>query len=541
MKYKNIYLTVLGSMLLMLGCKDSFLDRPPLDALTSGNFYKTDEEILAGTGPLYNIVWFDFNDKANMAFGEARAGNLNSNDRTAYIKHAISATDAGTLLPGYKSFYKIIAQSNNAYKAIKTAQGSTASAAVKAQGLGECRFMRATAYYYLVSNWGAVPIVYDNVGQINDEPVRNKIEDVWKLIIQDFRFAASNLPASSVQGRLTKYSAEGMLARMYLMRAGLNQNGSRNQSDLDSAKYYAENVITKSGLSLAPTYEELFQSSKHNSSNNNPESLFSLQWMPISNPWGVNNSFQAYFAYESNLTTTGDGWGAAQGLSADLVKYFVENPADSVRRKAIAMFDGDVYPELKKASGGLKYDRPGEISAIKKYIIGSPADNGGLGGFMAANINTYMLRLAEVYLIYADAVLGNNATTSDAKALEYVNLVRKRAGLAPKTVLTFEEIFNERRIETIFEGNSWNEVVRWYYFNPEKAIAYTAAQQKANYTLSYVPGSANPKKYTLTYSGSEFYPLSANTLYLPYPEAEIVNAPSLKGEPVSFDFSKIVD
>ena len=528
-------------MMLLQGCGEDFLDRPPLDAITSGNFYKTDDEILAGTAPLYNIVWFDFNDKANMAFQEARAGNLNSNDRTAYIKHAIPSTDVSTLLPGYKSFYKIIAQSNNAYKAIKEAQGSTASAAVKAQGLGECRFMRATAYYYLVTAWGAVPIVYDNVAQLNTPPVRNRIEDVWKLLIDDYRFAAENLPATTVQGRLTKYSAQGMLARTYLMRAGLNQNGTRKQSDLDSAKYYAESVITQSGLTLAPTYAELFESANNNASKNNPESLFSLQWMPVSNPWGVNNSFQAYFAYDANITGTGDGWGAAQGLSADLVKYFTENPADSLRRKAIAMFDTDVYPNIQKATGGLKYNRPGALAAIKKYIIGSPADNGGLGGFMAANINSYMLRLAEVYLIYADAVLGNSATTSDTKALEYFNAVRKRAGMPAKTSLTFEDIFRERRVETVFEGNSWNEIVRWYYFNPAKAIAYTAAQHKENYTMTYVAGSINPKKYNVTYSPAEYYPLTDATLYLPFPESEIVNAPSLKNEPVAFDFSKLTD
>ncbi|MCE7064074.1 RagB/SusD family nutrient uptake outer membrane protein [Dyadobacter sp. CY326] len=541
MQFKIKLLAAIGALTLMQGCKEEFLDRPPLDALTSGNFYKTDAEILAGTAPLYNIVWFDFNDKANMSFQEARAGNLNSNDRTAYVKHAIPSTDVSTLLPGYKSFYKIIAQSNNAYKAIKEATGSTASAAVKAQGLGECRFMRGTAYYYLVTNWGAVPIVYDNVAQLNLSPVRNRIEDVWKLLIQDYRFAAENLPLTAEQGRLTKYSAEGMLARMYLMRAGLNQNGTRNQSDLDSAKYYAADVINNSGRSLAPTYAELFESANNNSSKNNSESLFSLQWMPVSSPWGVNNSFQAYFAYDANITTTGDGWGAAQGLSADLVKYFVENPADSLRRKSIAMFDSDVYPNIQKATGGLKYNRPAALSAIKKYIVGSPADNGGLGGFMAANINSYMLRLAEVYLIYADAILGNAATTSDPKALEYFNAVRKRAGLPSKTSLTFEDIFKERRIETVFEGNSWNEVVRWYYFNPAKAIAYTAAQRRENYTMTYVAGSTKPKKYTVTYSPAEYYPLSANTLYLPFPEGELVNAPSLKDEPVPFDFSKLVD
>lgn len=96
-------------------------------------------------------------------------------------------------------------------------------------------------------------------------------------------------------------------------------------------------------------------------------------------------------------------------------------------------------------------------------------------------------------------------------------------------------------METVFEGNSWNEVVRWYYFNPAKAIAYTAAQHKENYTMTYMAGSINPKKYTVTYSPAEYYPLTDATLYLPFPESEIVNAPSLKNEPVAFDFSKLVD
>ena len=50
---------------------------------------------------------------------------------------------------------------------------------------------------------------------------------------------------------------------------------------------------------------------------------------------------------------------------------------------------------------------------------------------MAAYINTYMLRLAELYLIYAEAIMGNSSSTSDATALQYFNAVRARAGLAP--------------------------------------------------------------------------------------------------------------
>src|SRR5690242_10958434 len=103
---------LLAAIAMLQSCGKNFLDRPPIDQLTTGNFYQTDAEVMAGTTPLYNIVWFDYNDKAFLAFGEARGGDLQSNDRTAYIQFAPSATDQSTLLPGYKAFYKIISQSN---------------------------------------------------------------------------------------------------------------------------------------------------------------------------------------------------------------------------------------------------------------------------------------------------------------------------------------------------------------------------------------------------------------------------------------------
>ena len=52
-----------------------------------------------------------------------------------------------------------------------------------------------------------------------------------------------------------------------------------------------------------------------------------------------------------------------------------------------------------------------------------------------------------MYLIYADAILGNNATTSDAQALKYYNAVRTRASIAPKTSITYADIFQEKKIE----------------------------------------------------------------------------------------------
>ncbi len=532
------YAFILLALALAQSCKKSFLTKPPLDQVTSDNFYKTNDEIAAGTAPLYNIVWFDYNDKALMAFGEARGGNLNSNDRTAYIQFAPSSTDQSILLPGYKAFYKIIAQSNLTMQGILNAPGSTASQAAKNAGAAECRFMRAMGYYYLVSNWGAVPIIYDNIGQLDNSSTRNTIESVWQFIILDLRYAAANLPAAAPQqGRLTKYSAEGMLAKMYLTRAGLNKtDGNRTQSDLDSAKYYAGDVIHSGPYSLVPNYNILFASATNNSSNNNSESLFALQWMPTGTPWGVNNSFQAYVAFDPKITQTGDGWGSAQGGSADLVKYYVTHPNDSIRRKATLMFQGDYYPELDQKDGGINITTTA-IANIKKYVIGSPADNGGKGAFMAAYINSYVMRLAEVYLIYAESIMGNAASTSDPEALKYFNAVRERAGMPDMTSITFDNIFQEKRVETALEGNAWYDVMRLYYFNPAKAKTYTGAQDKGNYTLTYNTGS-NPRTWTLA-SSSAYFALTDATVYLPLPEAELIAAPTLTNPPVPFDFSKL--
>jgi hypothetical protein len=200
------------------------------------------------------------------------------------------------------------------------------------------------------------------------------------------------------------------------------------------------------------------------------------------------------------------------------------------------MFQGDVYPELNQKDGGTTATN-NYIANIKKYVVGSPADNGGKGAFMAAYINTYVMRLAEVYLIYAEAIMGNSASTSDAEALKYFNAVRNRAGLSSATSITFDDIFREKRVETAMEGNAWYDIMRWYYFSPAKAKAYTAAQDKGNYTINANAGS-NPRTWTVVYT-PQYFGVTDQTIYLPIPEAEMIAAPTLANAPVPFDFSKL--
>ena len=106
--------------------------------------------------------------------------------------------------------------------------------------IAEARFMRALAYRYLVMNWGPVPIITNNLDLLSDTSIsRNTVPSVWKFITSEMRAVAEDLPETPIKpGRLTKWSAQGMLARFYLTRAGVEANGSgpRNQTFLDSAK-----------------------------------------------------------------------------------------------------------------------------------------------------------------------------------------------------------------------------------------------------------------------------------------------------------------
>src|SRR5690606_41877534 len=84
---------------------------------------------------------------------------------------------------------------------------------------------------------------------------------------------------------------------------------------------------------------------------------------------------------------------------------------------------------------------------VKQYVVGRPEDNDCKVVQQGTEINTYILRLADVYLTYAEAVLDKNP----AEALKYVNLVRKRAGVNELTAVTWQDVFEERIKELAME------------------------------------------------------------------------------------------
>ncbi len=541
---KNFIFFIISLFALFIaGCNKSFLDRPPLDRIVDANYYKTSEEVLMGTANLYNVVWWDYNDKGSFALGDARGGALYSGSNWRPQFQFTATAVEPEIATAWQSFYNIIGQANTVMQNVNAFSGPEVPESIKLNALGEARFMRGLAYAYLVRNWGAVPIITDNSKLLGDTSIsRNTIESVWEFIIRDLRYASQVLPITPLQkGRLTKYSAEGMLAKMYLTRAGVGKTeGTRDQNDLDSAKFYAKSVIEKSGASLMPSYPDLFLTKN----NNNPESLFSLQWV-----WNgsitVANTQQGYLAFNSSITGFSDGWGSDHGATADILKLY--EPGDSIRRKATYMFPSDHYsyihqlvPDPLNPSNQITKELivpPSNRANVKKYVVGLPIDNDGKGGPQRTEISTYMLRLAEVYLIYAEAIMGNASTTSDTEALKYYNEVRLRAKLLPKTQINFDDIFNEKRIEFAMEGVQWYEYVRLHYFNPQKALLALSIQDKGAYKIVAVANS-NPKQWNITYNPT-FYPVDEAHFYLPYPSVELTKAPNLRKPAIPFDFSKL--
>ncbi|RYZ50258.1 MAG: RagB/SusD family nutrient uptake outer membrane protein, partial [Sphingobacteriales bacterium] len=502
------------SLVVMAGCNKSFLEKPPIDAIVDAGFYQSDEQVMAGTASLYNRVWFDYNDKAYYNLGDFRSGTTFSayNDRGNVLFN--TTAENGENNASWRAFFNVVTQSNLTISNINKYAGAAVSPTVKKMAIAEARFMRALAYRYLVMNWGEVPVITDNIAlQTNPLDVRrNTVPSIWRFITNEMRALAGDLPLASAQpGRVNRWTAEGMLARFYLTRAGVEATGAggRSQQFLDSAKYYAQRVITSSGLSLLPNYEDLFRYPY----DNNKESLFELQWVYSPGNWGVQNSRPSYLNF-SNDIANGDGWGGDKSATWWMLSQYegIQASGDTMlqgrtldkRLKATYMLPGFNYPEITQTvpaninpAGKQKLVVPntgGDVNfaSIKKYVVGKSEDVGGAQQQVYPN-NTYMMRLAEMYLIYVEAAIGNGASTNDATALQYYNAVHTRAGLAPRayadpvsgapTPLTWNDVFRERTIEFAMESMAWYDIVQLHYYNAQRAYAILNSQDRGLFNI----------------------------------------------------------
>ena len=539
----------------LTSCADDFLDQQNSHQLSPETFFDSDAAVEESVWPLYSYVWYDFNDKFYYGMGDGRANNITaqySNYIYPYTNFTATSLSQG-LTEAWAALYSVVAQSNNAINNIKQFSSANVSETAKQQAIAEARFMRGTAYWYISSLWGCA-IIYDNTSDMVNNYVvpANPRADGMEFAIRDLEYAAKYLPASqSGAGRVTKYSAYGMLSRVYLSMAGLTtsgqydgtnvkaatdmNSGKRNSYYLDLAKKAALKVVNESGKKLLTNYADLFGAS---TINNNDEALFQLQFMPGAGVGGAGQSMTRFFAWSTSVADQ-NAWAGATYCSYDLWEEMKEykDPTlgrtvdDKTRRHYSIASYGESYPELSADASdpyvyGVTESAGNQGANIKKYVIGTKKVN----GFSEPNnsgINTYMLRLAEVYLNYVDAVMGDADETNDAEALKLFNAIRDRAGMPQKTTVTWEDLRHEFRVELAFEGLYWYHLLRRSYSHQQEVVNYLNNQ---NRNASYYEASTYSYKLSDTYTapGPDVDVATASDFILPMSDTDQTKNPNLK-------------
>lgn len=507
MRLKNItYFACAAALSLSLNSCGDFLDRPVEDNYNIDNFYASDAACVSGVNYLYNSPWYDF-QRGFIKMGEVMSGNMYWGN-SPYLNFSVNGTDQDLVNMSY-SLWAEIGHCNTVYQALA---GAKASQATIRQCQGECLIWKAMAYFYLVRSFGDVPIIHNtsDVLASGEYKTCSKVAkaDVYEYIILTLEKAMELLPKQKLtNGHMDYYCAEGLLAKVYLTKAGVT--GSINKDDLQKAVQYAKDVIDNSGRKLMANYEDIFRGSN----NVSDESLIAWRWT-VGAQWTSQNTLQSDLM-PSGFDENGDCWGGWGGPSVDLMEAFGVKPTDSptdridvdIRRKATIMMPGDVYPyfwrdhSLGNGQSGFEilhfyFDKDYNPAATEqfegpcgaqnvKHAYGNNNDHVAELGIaparMAYAVATHILRLADVYLVLAESqALLDGGQTTNAKALEAFNAVRGRAisGYTPKTSISFDDVWKERRLEFAGEGDRWYDFVRRAYYEPSKCIEELTAQKR---------------------------------------------------------------
>ena len=581
MKLNDIIKGVVVGVLALGFCScEEFLNRPGEDNYNTANFYQNDAQCIQGVNYLYNSPWYDF-QRAFIKIGEVMSGNMYWGS-SPYLTFTTNSTDVDLKNMSY-SLWAVNGHANTVIMNIRNSEGP--SQAVKNQCIGEALTLKALAYFFMVRTFGEVPIIHDNnevltSGKYNEVTKVTK-ENVYEYIIVTLEKAMELLPkkTSGWDGRIDYYAAEGLLAKVYLTKAGVT--GTLNNDDLTKAAQYAKDVIDNSGRTLTPKFSDIFRlaPATHNQTG---EPMISWLWAASRDPWTQQNTLQSDLMGEG-FSETGDLWGGWGGPSYDLMLAYGADPLidprerarteTDTRRKSTIMMAGDQYEYFWRDKGGFdllryiydeEYGKGGpEVfqgpcgGQNCKHLYGNIADHeaetGLTPGNMCYQLPTHILRLGDVYLVGAEASL---LTGNKAAALEYVNNVRERAGAELLSSVTIQDIWKERRLELAGEGDYWYDFVRRSYYAMDDAIKELLAQKRnqmysydavcADYFEGAVVGAGDK----MDYSACEWNPDPSVTFYntdtpapnvtasvftLPFPQEDVVYNPNLLEPAVEVD------
>jgi len=526
MKRFKLNILIAGALTLGLfsSCSDSFLNSVPKSQLLDENFYKTEadaEMALVGCYDGYQLTssGFPIYLVAEVASDEC-FGGTGANDGRGYsmidrFDKSQSPSDNNVFNDTWSKYYKAIFRCNNLLQKLPTISSwkstkDSVNTITKNRIEGETRFLRALMYFDLVRMFENVPLLtapsVDNIPQADPA-------DVYKLIASDLKFAASNIPANAYpkaqaatnDGRVTRYAAEALLARVYLfytgyyakddlgvtkpeVLAGLEDVVASNEFDTipykklwPAASYVrvdSTNTLNKSGYAGKGNKEVVFAQKFNSTSDYNG--------MADGNGWIVMMGMRG-----CNFSPYGKGWGACT-VNPQLVNAY---PAGDKRKTASVI---DLVGEKDKAGKTIEsfFNIPDQREytgfTVKKYsptaLPDGTSDTGGSKDFQSSQDQDYIqIRYADVLLMAAEL--------ESPHAQNYLDIVRKRAGLASVPV-SKAAILDERRFEFAFEGIRYWDLLRSGLDNAANAIAASAQTVKSAGIDDHVTYDVNKIKLT---------------------------------------------
>jgi starch-binding outer membrane protein, SusD/RagB family len=512
-----------GLFLCAASCKKNFIDLSPTAMFTDAVYFKQPNDFKAyATGFYGQLPGWDFGTMDNNSDLSAN-GNGNGYD----LGHGTIATStsANWNYTGIRSC-NILLSKGEAY----TGTGDIS------QYMGEAYFFRAFAYYNLLKTYGGVPIV-TAVLEVNSPELyspRNSRYEVVKQILADLDMAIAKLPAEQTipatdKGRISKWAAEAVKAQVELYEAtwekyvgqapdgdGTSVGAGTGGYDVANInKYLADAVAMCEDVMKNGGYSIWNKNSVASMANASSWYLFNLEDAG-SNPGGFdktsNTEFILYNVYDYTLKRSGKNitWTTWQ---LNPSRKFVDLAVckDGLPIDKSTQFQGyhKAGDEFKNRDLRLISYLFGNVAAPTALTLNGTSGYGnakyaayGYGTRRTDNTesaNYPIIRLAELYLTYAEALVELNGTISDAQLDASVNLLRDRAGVARLTnalatangLNMKEEIRRERAVELYREGKRFDDLKRWGMLeaslNPSRLGMIVGG---ANYTTDFKTASS---------------------------------------------------
>jgi hypothetical protein len=362
----------------------------------------------------------------------------------------------------YRSFFQItlcndfISQSSDANLATRGITGANADTIRHYRA--EARFLRAYQYWVLMDLYGNPPFVDENTVIGTTIPPQIKRAALFNYVVSELKAINSDLvPAKqNLYGRADQAAAWALLARVYLNAAVYT-----GTPQYDSAITYCNKVINV-GYTLHPKYSELMLADNNL---NTDEFIFTIPYdgthtqtyggttFLVNGPAGV-------------PTSVSGGWiGNSPWNCIRFTQQFV-GLFDTTNDKRGQFWTQGQTLELTQLIGA---PTDGYSSTKFRNVTrtGAP-DPDGNPTDTYSSIDLPVFRLAEMYLIYAEAVLRGATTGSQAQALTYYNALKTRAcnGSTADNVVTIslQDVLDERGRELFWEGFRRTDLVRYGQF-----------------------------------------------------------------------------